>query len=124
MAKKILVADDEFNIVKLIASRLMANNYEVVTASDGMQTVAKAHKEKPDLIILDIKMPAGGGVTVYDNLKTSLDTTFIPVIFITAHPSEETRKEVLQKGAVDFIPKPFNADDLLAAVRKVLGNER
>ena len=123
MAKKILVADDEFNIVKLIASRLMANNYEVVTASDGMQAVAKAHKEKPDLIILDIKMPAGGGVTVYDNLKTSLDTTFIPVIFITAYPSEEMRNEVLKKGAADFIPKPFNADDLLVTVRKTLGDE-
>ena len=60
MPKKILVVDDELNVLKVIASRLKANNYDVVTASDGIYAVKKAIEEKPDLIILDIKMPAGG----------------------------------------------------------------
>ncbi|MBN3041262.1 MAG: response regulator, partial [Candidatus Omnitrophica bacterium] len=60
MRRKILIADDEPNIVRLLASRLKANNFEVIVASDAMQAVMKAHQERPDLIILDIRMPAGG----------------------------------------------------------------
>jgi len=123
MAKKILVVDDEPHIVKTIASRLMSKNYEVVAAYDGVQAIAKARKEKPDLIILDIKMPAGGGVSVYESLKDLIDTAITPVIFITAYPSEETRQKVLEMGAEDFITKPFEPLDLLAKVRKALGED-
>ena len=62
---KILIADDELNVVKLLSARLRANDYEVIAAYDGAQAIQKAHKEKPDLIIMDIRMPAGsGGKTV------------------------------------------------------------
>ena len=123
MPKKILIVDDEPNIVRLLASRLKANKYDVMAAYDGVQAVRIAHEEMPDLIILDIRMPAGGGMTVCDNLKSSVDTTFIPIIFITAHPSDELKKKADDLGAVDFIPKPFDAEDLLAKVKKALGDE-
>ena len=123
MPKKILIADDEMHIVKLIATRLKANNYEVAVASDGMQATMKAHSEKPDLIILDIKMPAGQGLTVFENLQNSLETSFIPVIFITAHATDDIRQKAFEMGAVDFITKPFNADDLLNTVKKALGED-
>jgi len=120
MPKKILVVDDEPNIVKMICSRLAANNYEVIAAYDGVQAVEKAHKEKPDLIILDIKMPAGTGVNVYEYLKKSADTAIIPVIFITAYPEKDIKKKVLAMGAKDFITKPFKADVMLTKVKEAL----
>jgi DNA-binding response OmpR family regulator len=120
MPKKILVVDDEPNIVKMICSRLAANNYEVIAAYDGVGAVETAHKEKPDLIILDIKMPAGTGVSVYENLRNSANTAIIPVIFITAYPDKDIKKKVLEMGANDFIAKPFKADVMLTKVKEAL----
>lgn len=121
MAKKILIVDDDQQIVLLLASRLKANKYEIVVAYDAMQAVAKAFSEKPDLILLDIKMPAGGGIGVMDNLRNSAATSVIPVIVITAYPNPEIQQKVLEMGAVDFISKPFKAEDVLSRIRKALG---
>ena len=120
MPKKILVVDDEPNIVKMICSRLAANNYEFIAAYDGVGAVEKAHKEKPDLIILDIKMPAGTGVSVYENLRNSADTAIIPVIFITAYLEKDIKKKILAMGAKDFITKPFKADVMLTKIKEAL----
>jgi CheY-like chemotaxis protein len=121
MAKKILVVDDDKEITLLLASRLKANKYEIVVAYDAVQAVAKAFKEKPDLILLDIKMPAGGGISVMDNLRNSAVTAVIPIIVITAYPSPEIQQKVKEMGAVDFISKPFKAEDVLPRIRKALG---
>lgn len=121
MPKKILIVDDEINVIKVIASRLKANNYDVASASDGTFAIKKAIEEKPDLIILDIRMPAGGGVSVFENLKRLDSTMMTPIIFITAHPTEEIKKQVLEMGANDFVAKPFDPEDLLMKVRKALG---
>jgi DNA-binding response OmpR family regulator len=123
MSKKILIADDESSILKLLTLRLKANNYEVIAASDGMQAVMRAHQDKPDLIILDIRMPAGGGMTVCGHLKESIETMAIPIIFITAHPSDELRQKAREMGVEDFIAKPFNDEELIAKIRKILGEE-
>lgn len=123
MAKKILVVDDEPNILKVLNSRLKASGYEVVVASDGMQATMKAHKEKPDLIIMDIKMPGGDGLSVYKNLQLSDDTGMIPLIFITAYPNEEYRKQAMEMGADDFITKPFDEKKLMEKIKKALGEE-
>lgn len=121
MDKKILIVDDDRQIVSLLASRLKANKYEIVVAYDAMQAVAKAFSEKPDLILLDIKMPAGGGIAVIDNLRNSAATSIIPVMVITAYPSPEIQQKVIEMGAVDFISKPFKAEDVLSRIRKALG---
>jgi len=121
MPKKILIADDAKEIVLLIASRLKANNFEVIVANDALQAFAKALREKPDLILLDIKMPAGGGIGVLENLRASAETAIIPVIIITAFPSEEILQKVKELGVSGFIAKPFKADDLLRKIRKALG---
>jgi DNA-binding response OmpR family regulator len=120
MAKKILIVDDDQQIVLLLASRLKANKYEIVVAYDAMQAVAKAFSEKPDLILLDIKMPAGSGISVMHNLRNSAATSVIPVIVITAYPSPEIQQKVIEMGAVDFISKPFKAEDVLSRIRKAL----
>jgi DNA-binding response OmpR family regulator len=121
MVKKILVVDDELDIVKALTVRLKANNYDVIGACDGTQAIGKAHKEKPDLILMDIKMPGQGGIKAYEHLKVSSDTSLIPVIFVTAIANEETRQQILEMGAVDFIAKPFDSRDVLAKVKKALG---
>jgi len=123
VAKKILIVDDEPHIVRLLASRLRADNYEVRVACDGYQCIKVAREERPDLIILDIKMPAGGGLHAFETLRALPDTLITPVIFITAYASEEIRKQVLEMGAEDFVAKPFDSDDLLRKVRKALGEE-
>jgi DNA-binding response OmpR family regulator len=120
MAKKILIVDDDRQITSLLASRLKANKYEILVAYDGAQAVAKAISEKPDLILLDMKMPAGGGISAMENLKKSADTAVTPVIVITAYPSLEIQQKVKEMGAVDFISKPFEAEDMLSRIRKAL----
>lgn len=121
MAKKILIVDDDKQIALLLATRLKANKYEVIVAYDAVQAVTSAINEKPDLILLDIKMPAGGGISVMDNLKNSSHTAMIPVIVITAYPSLEIQLKVKEIGAVDFIAKPFKSEDVLLRIRMVLG---
>ena len=121
MPKKILIVDDEPDIVKVIASRLKANNYDVEVAFDAREAIQVAHKVKPDLIILDIKMPSGSGISVYENLSIFGDTARVPVIFITAYSNDEVRKKVLDLGAADFMEKPFNPDELTEKVNRILG---
>ncbi len=119
--KKILIADDDPDIVELLTSRLRANGYEVVGAHNGVWVVVKAIKENPDLIILDINMPSGNGVSVFEQLKKHTDTFFTPVIFITGYPSFKIRDRVIEMGADGFISKPFDANELLFKVEEALG---
>ena len=121
MAKKILVVDDDTDIVLLLASRLRANRYDVIVAHDAIQAVDKAIREKPDLILLDIKMPAGSGVSVMEHLRDSSETVLIPVIVITAYPSPELQQQIKDMGAKGFISKPFTAEDVLPRIRTILG---
>src|SRR4030042_5054424 len=116
MMKKILIADDEPDMVEVLASRFRANGYDVVGAHNGVWVVVKALKEHPDLIVLDINMPSGNGVSVFEQLKKHIQTFFTPVIFITGYPSYEMRDRVIEMGAEDFICKPFNAEELLHKV--------
>ena len=82
--KKILLIDDMPNVVTLVKARLEASGYEVIAALDAQQGLTYAYSEKPDLIILDIVMPAGGGYSVYARLRLSPKTRAVPVIFLTA----------------------------------------
>ena len=120
MKKKILVVDDEPQIVRLLTLRLKAKNFDVISAYDGYQCVQVAKTELPDLILLDIKMPLGGGIKAYETMKKIASTSIIPVIFITAFPSIEVRKLVMDMGAEDFVSKPFNSDQLIDKINKIL----
>ncbi len=113
---KILVVDDEPDIVKIVGIRLKASGYEVVTAMDGLQATNIAIIEQPDLIVLDINMPAGDGHTVAKRLKNSSKTCSVPIIFLTASTNPEDYKKAIDSGIVKYITKPFDAKELLAAV--------
>lgn len=120
MKKKILIVDDELPIIRLLSLRLKANNFEIISAHDGYQCVESAKLELPDLILLDIKMPGGGGINAFRNLKQIESTKSIPVIFITAYPSEEVKTMVMDMGAQGFIAKPFDTEFLTDSINKVL----
>ena len=121
MGKKILVVDDEPQIVHLLCQRLKANGYETFAANDTYQCLKMTREVKPDLIILDMKMPAGGGIQAFENLKSSIYTSTIPVIFITAYPGEEVIKQVKDLGAAGFFSKPFKSVDLLNRIKELIG---
>jgi DNA-binding response OmpR family regulator len=117
---KILVADDNPDILKTLEARLRANQMDVVTASDCDQAIKKAYSENPDLIIMDIRMPAVGGLNAMESLKMFSRTQSIPVIFITAYPGKEVEARVYELGAADFIAKPFATEELLTKIHNAL----
>jgi len=118
--KKILIVDDERDIIKALMIRLQGAGYDVVTAFDGAQGVFMAHKEKPDLIILDIRMPAGNGFSVAQRLKRSTHTFTIPVIFLTGSPDKGSEEKAMALGARFYIKKPYDPEELLDAIRRAL----
>jgi DNA-binding response OmpR family regulator len=118
--KKILIVDDERDIVKALTIRLGANGFDVVSAYDGAQGVFLAHKEKPDLILLDIRMPSGDGFIVAEKLKRASRTTRIPILFLTGSPEREAEEKALALGARFYIKKPYDPEELLDAVKRAL----
>jgi len=118
--KKILIVDDERDIVKALTIRLRGAGYDVVPAFDGAQGVFMAHKEKPDLVILDVRMPAGNGFSVAQKLKHSLQTSAIPVIFLTGSPEKNAEERAMATGARFYIKKPYDSEELLDAIKRAL----
>ena len=118
---RILVADDDPIVQQFVSSILMENGYEVFIAQDGEQAVEQARSLKPDLIILDLIMPYRDGYEVMVSLQESDETRHLRVIILSAKSREEDIVRGLEEGAEDFIIKPFNALELVARVRKVLG---
>ncbi len=117
---KILIADDDKDIVKLLSERFEHEGFEVVVAYEGVRAIEAAHKQKPDLILLDLKMPTGKGQDVLKALKNHPLTSKTPVIIMTALKEDGLEEEVRSLGAFDFIQKPLDLDRLLQSIR-VLG---
>ena len=121
MIEKILIADDEPGIVKILGIRLKANGYQIIAAHDGAQAIELAHQEKPDLIILDIKMPGTDGYGVFEELKASADTMSIPIVFFSALLPEQVQEKATQLGADGFVSKSANPDEILTKITEILG---
>ncbi len=121
---KILVVDDEPDIVKTVGMQLMASGYEIISALDGMQATNLAIKEQPDVILLDISMPAGDGHTVAKRLANYSKTCSIPIIFLTARRNPKDFREAFDEGVVRYITKPFNPDDLIIAIDALVTEKR
>lgn len=123
MAEKlILVADDDRDLVTALSIRLRAAGYEVVGAYDGVEVYEVAHERKPDLVIMDIRMPAGGGFDSTDRLKHSLSTRSIPVIFLTAFDDEDMREQAQSLGCAGYFRKPFDDVEFMDSISKLLGS--
>jgi len=118
---KILVVDDEIYIVHILDFSLGIEGYEVMTALDGEQALAKVAQEKPDLIVLDIMMPKLDGYETCKALKGNPDTRDIPVILLSAKGRNVDQKIGFEVGADDYITKPFSPRKLVERINAILG---
>jgi CheY-like chemotaxis protein len=127
--KKILVLDDEPNVVAYLETLLQDNGYDTVSAGDGREGMEKVRSEKPDLITLDISMPEESGVRFFRELKADPDLAGIPVVIVTGVTGYGGKPEDFQKfistrkqipPPEGFVPKPIDRDELLNGVAKAL----
>lgn len=117
---KILIVDDDADLRQALRLRLRANHYETVNACDGYSAIAQAYKEHPNLIILDIGLPAGNGFVVLDRLQKDDKLSTIPVIVLTARDPQSTEKLALHSGAAAFFQKPADNTELLSVIQATL----
>ena len=121
MAQTILAVDDDVDILDLLEISLDSDGYNVITAGDGLDAIAKAKSHMPDLIVLDLMMPKMDGFEVIDNLRSDSQTRVIPVIMLTARAQITEKLQGLDAGADDYITKPFDLNELSARIKAVLG---
>ncbi len=122
MEKTILIIEDDENISKALEVRLQAREYKVLTAFDAIQGMQKAIGTLPDVILLDITMPGGNGLSVAERLKASTNTQAIPIIFLTASQKSDLRQKAMALGAAAYFEKPYDFDYLLAALRAAIAH--
>ena len=122
MTKILLIEDNEMNR-DMLSRRLRKNDYEVVTAVDGEEGVAKAQAESPALILMDLSLPGIDGWEATRRLKAVPQTQKIPVIALTAHAMSDDRDKALAAGCDDFDTKPIELPRLLSKIRLLLGRE-
>lgn len=118
--QKILIVEDEKNILELVKYNLEKENFSVVTASDGEIGLELALRNLPNLIVLDGMLPSMDGIDVCKTLKRNPKTTHIPIIFLTARGEEIDRVLGLELGADDYVTKPFSPRELIARIKAVL----
>jgi CheY-like chemotaxis protein len=119
--KKILIVEDDKRIIAALNIRLRAKGYDVCAAYDAPLAMTQATAHRPDLALLDISMPGGDGFVVAERLRSNVDTASIPIIFITALKQPDLRERAQAVGAVALFEKPFESDDLVAAIELALG---
>ncbi|MEI8350186.1 MAG: response regulator [Candidatus Omnitrophota bacterium] len=120
MKKRILIIDDEKDLVETVTFRLEANGYEVISAHDGFVGLDKARKEKPDLIILDLMLPKIDGYKVCRMLKFDEKYKHIPIIMFTARAQESDKKMGEETGANAYVTKPFDPQALLTKIKELV----
>jgi twitching motility two-component system response regulator PilH len=118
--KRILIVEDQAVISNMLKMRLEANNYEVITASDGQEGLDKVHKENPNLIILDVMLPKMNGYKVCQLLKADPKYNTIPIILSSGRTPQEIQKVGKEVGADAFVSKPFEAEELLSKMKELL----
>jgi DNA-binding response OmpR family regulator len=121
--KTILIVDDDPDVRLGLHVRLKANHYNVIFAADGMASIAEARKHMPDLIILDLGLPAGDGFSVMERLKATDTLSLIPVIVVSARDINANMERALKAGAKAFLQKPVDNAQLLSVIRKALGEK-
>jgi two-component system alkaline phosphatase synthesis response regulator PhoP len=117
--KKILVVDDEDDILHFLELVLREKGFEVLVASSGQEALTRAQIERPDLVLLDIMMPQMDGWEVLKLLRVDEETAHIPVAMLSARTEAKDRVQGLQEGAVDYICKPFSLQELLGKLDSI-----
>jgi DNA-binding response OmpR family regulator len=119
--KKILIIDDDEHLLLGLTARLKTNGYAVVWASDAVAAISVARKESPDLVILDLGLPAGDGFLVLDRMRALSDLVAIPVIVLSARDPADNKERALLAGAAAYFQKPPDNHEFLMAIRRALG---
>jgi DNA-binding response OmpR family regulator len=118
--KKILIVEDDPDLLLGLQLRLSANDYEVILAGNGMAGIAQMRKHKPDLMILDLGLPAGDGFSVLERMRINESLSSLPVIVFSGRDRVGNQDRALKAGATSFLQKPVANDTLLSAIRLVL----
>ncbi len=119
--KKILIVDDDPDVRQGMHVRLKANHYDTFFAGDALSGITEARKHEPDLIILDLGLPAGDGFVVMERLKANPYLAVIPVIVVSARDVLANKERALKAGAKAFLQKPVDNAELLKVIRQALG---
>lgn len=117
---RILIVDDESNLVDIVQSKLESYKYEVITATNGEQGLKKAAKEKPDLILLDVNMPVMNGREMLEKLRKNPDLKDMPVIMCTVVSEPQDIAAISSYGLADYIIKPFDFTELMERIANAL----
>ncbi len=120
--KKILIVEDDQDMRRALNVRLRANNYDTAFASDAILALSIAKKEQPDLVLLDLGLPAGDGFLVMERMKNIASLSGLPVIVVSARDPEGNKDRALSAGAEAFFQKPVDNEQLMAAIRSTLGD--
>ena len=119
--KKILVVDDDQDLAMGLRVRLRANNYATVFATDAVSAISQAKNETPDLILLDLGLPAGDGFVVMERLNNIESLASIPIIVLSARDPQGNKDRALAAGARAYFQKPVDNDELLSAIQRSVG---
>ena len=119
MAKRLLLVDDEPNLLRAVAACLRSEGYEVITARSGRDALATLAETIPDMIISDIRMPGIHGYALVHRIRSSPRTALVPIIFLTAKDQKADRVEGFRTGVDAYITKPFEPDELLAVIASI-----
>ncbi|MDR5866024.1 response regulator transcription factor [Halomonas koreensis] len=120
---KVLVVDDEPNIVLSLEFLMQQAGFEVITAEDGETALARVADQAPDLVLLDISLPGIGGFDVLERLRADPERSRLPIVMLTAHGREVEREKGLALGADDYVTKPFSTQALVDTVKALLGED-
>lgn len=120
MSKRLLVVDDEPNLLRAIAAVLRGEGFEIATARNGRDALLQIAKSIPDLIVSDVRMPLMDGITLARQLRSAPHTKLIPIIFLTAKDEIEDRIEGFRAGVDVYLTKPFEPDELIAVIQNIL----
>ncbi len=120
MTHKVLLVDDDRRFQRLLNQKLRNAGFHVVFAEDGLGAVSAARKEEPDVILLDLGLPAGDGFSVLDRLHKHTQLSHIPILVVTAW-DEKVRQRALDAGATGFFEKPVDPEELIGEIRGILG---
>lgn len=119
----ILLVDDDQDLIESLDFFLSRNNYHTIRAKDGVEAVNLAYRFHPDLILLDIKMPNIDGLTACQEIRNIQEIKDIPVIMLTAKGEIEDVKAAFKAGANDYVPKPFEMDQVKSKIEELLGTK-
>ena len=120
MKKRVLIVDDEVDLVETLKFKLEASGFEALTAYDGLEALSKAKNDKPDLILLDIMLPKLNGYQICRELKSDDKYKHIPIIMLTAKAQESDKFWGLETGADEYVTKPFDSNQLVELIKRHL----